>query len=344
MASSARSTRCLITLLACAGFVFSFHANAQSGDPLNTDAATGTNAMPIDPFAQSGSASPEPVQPPPMNPPGIPSPADGGGAAPGMIAPTYGDQVVPLTPGDTNTILGPDGNPFPVAIPPQILPAETLSQPIGREQPRSNVPQSFAPGPAQGPTTPSPQLRPSEVVEVKREDVSKKRTLAIFRTSMGNFTVRLFTRQVPRMTEHFIQLARGEKEFIDAKTGRKTRRPFYNGLIFHRVIENFIIQGGCPFGNGTAGPGFTMSDEFTPNLRHRKAGIVSMASAGEKDTNGSQFMITLTPQPEFDDKYTIIGEVTQGMDVIQDIARAKVGPTDRPIKRIYIIAIDVIEE
>ncbi len=185
---------------------------------------------------------------------------------------------------------------------------------------------------------------PSQVIDVRREDKVKKKTLAVFRTSMGNFTARLHTREAPRTAQHFIDLVRGDKEFSDAKTGQKTRRPFYNGLIFHRVIKNFIIQGGCPFGNGTGGPGFTILDEFTPSLRHRKAGMLSMANNGDANTNGSQFFITLGPQPDFDDKYTIFGEVIRGMDVVYDIANVKVGPTDRPIKRIYIIAIDILEE
>jgi peptidyl-prolyl cis-trans isomerase A (cyclophilin A) len=205
----------------------------------------------------------------------------------------------------------------------------------------SNIPAPAAPVPDTATQTENPAPVYPEDKDPAKE--LKKRVFATFRTSMGNFKVRLFTRQAPRSTRMFIELAKGEKEFIDAKTGQKVRRPFYNGLIFHRVVKNFIIQGGCPFGNGTGGPGFTFADEFTPALRHKKAGIVSLANAG-KDTNGSQFFITLSAQPDFDDKYTVIGEVVDGMNVVKDIGRLRVGPTDRPVKRVTIISVDISEQ
>lgn len=241
---------------------------------------------------------------------------------------------------------------FPEATPPQdqtLVPAEVVPLapgPATTEQPAPVNPGNYnVPAPATPPTE-APITSVVETVDPKAlpQKEVKKKVLATFRTSMGNFVVKLFTRQAPRTTKHFMELARGEKEFIDAKTGQKVRRPFYNGLIFHRVMKNFIIQGGCPFGNGTGGPGYTIADEFTPSLRHKKAGIVSMANAGARDTNGSQFFITLGPQPDFDDKYTIFGEVVQGMDVVKDISRIRVGPTDRPVKRITLIGIDFAEE
>ncbi len=190
-------------------------------------------------------------------------------------------------------------------------------------------------------------IAPSEVVTVvppTADDKLRKRVEAVFRTSVGNFTVLLQRRYAPRTVENFIELAKGTKEFVDAITGRKVVRPFFNGLIFHRVIKNFIVQGGCPFGTGKGGPGYSITDEFNPSLRHNKAGIVSMANAGQANTNGSQFFITMGPQPDFDDKNTVFGEVTKGMDTVRTINRARVGPTDRPIKRIYIIAVDIVEE
>src|SRR5262247_1437023 len=119
---------------------------------------------------------------------------------------------------------------------------------------------------------------------------------AHFTTSEGPFTVRLFDEQAPNTVANFVGLAEGTKEFTDPKTGQKTKRPFYDGLIFHRVIDGFMIQGGDPLGTGTGGPGYTFADEFHPKLRHSKAGILSMANRGP-NTNGGQFFITLVPTP-----------------------------------------------
>lgn len=279
-----------------------------------------------------------PAEAPPAGNPVPPPPQQAIEGSPGSYSEIYPEGAMSSPPPleIPSNLVGPDGNPVPVQVPQQMAPGGTSTLPAPVET-QNNM---FVPQPSE----PIRPVAPSEIVEAKPVEKTNKRTLAIFRTSVGNFTVRLFTKQVPRTSQHFIELVRGDKEFIDAKTGRKTRRPFYNGLIFHRVINNFIIQGGCPFGTGKGGPGFTIADEFTPNIRHKKAGILSMANAGQKDTNGSQFFITLGPQPEFDDKYTAFGEVTQGMDVVNEIARSKVGPTDRPIRRIYIIAIDIVEE
>lgn len=263
------------------------------------------------------------------------------------MTPEEMNQTVPLSPPPAYELPPQQTNPAASEAQPYQYPPVTQPGQVPAPGPGTSV----QPAPVQGRTynVPAP-ARPigppatSEVVAPTPVDMSKKRYQAVVRTSMGNFTIRLFNRQAPRTVEHFIQLAKGEKEFIDAKTGNKVRRPFYNGLIFHRVIKNFIIQGGCPFGNGTGGPGYTIADEFTPSLRHRKAGIVSMANAGQKDSNGSQFFITLGPQEAFNDKYTVFGEVVEGMEVVRDISRLRVGPTDRPIKRVTMIGIDIIEQ
>jgi peptidyl-prolyl cis-trans isomerase A (cyclophilin A) len=169
---------------------------------------------------------------------------------------------------------------------------------------------------------------------------SAKDPQAIVKTTLGSFTIQLFFHDAPKNVQNFMELAAGEKEFTDAKTGRRVHRPFYNGLIFHKVVPDFVIQGGCPFGNGKGGPGYTLPDEISTAHRHDRAGIVSMANIG-KDTNGSQFFITLASRPELDDKYTIIGEVIKGMDVVEKIGRAPTGPTSRPAKRIYIESIEI---
>jgi len=167
---------------------------------------------------------------------------------------------------------------------------------------------------------------------------------ALFTTTEGNFKVRLFDTDVPKTVENFAGLAEGTKEFTDPKTGQKTKRPFYDGLVFHRVIADFMIQGGDPLGTGTGGPGYKFADEFSPKLRHTKAGLLSMANAGP-NTNGSQFFITLAATPWLDNKHSIFGEVVDGMDVVDKIGRTPTSkPGDRPLKPISITNVTIQRE
>jgi peptidyl-prolyl cis-trans isomerase A (cyclophilin A) len=164
---------------------------------------------------------------------------------------------------------------------------------------------------------------------------------AHFTTSEGNFTVRLFDQEVPNTVANFVGLAEGTKEFTDPKTGQQAKRPYFDGLIFHRVIDGFMIQGGDPLGTGTGGPGYKFGDEFHPTLRHAKAGILSMANAGP-NTNGSQFFITLTPTPWLDNKHSVFGEVVEGMDVVKKIGSTQTSkPGDRPVKPITIQSVTI---
>ena len=154
-------------------------------------------------------------------------------------------------------------------------------------------------------------------------------TYAIFETSQGNIVVRLLEKEAPKTVENFIVLAEGTKEFIDEKSGKKQKKNYYDGLIFHRVIPKFMIQGGCPRGDGRGGPGYTFGDEFHPSLRHSKAGKLSMANAGP-GTNGSQFFITVAATPWLDNKHTIFGEVVEGQDVANKISNLPRDSSDRP--------------
>jgi peptidyl-prolyl cis-trans isomerase A (cyclophilin A) len=154
-------------------------------------------------------------------------------------------------------------------------------------------------------------------------------TYAIFETSQGNIVCRLFEKEAPKTVENFIGLAEGTKEFRDPISGKKEKRPYYDGLTFHRVIPQFMIQGGCPQGDGRGGPGYNFADEFHPSLRHNKPGKLSMANAGP-NTNGSQFFITVAPTPHLDNRHSIFGEVVEGQDIAVKISETSRDSMDRP--------------
>jgi peptidyl-prolyl cis-trans isomerase A (cyclophilin A) len=163
--------------------------------------------------------------------------------------------------------------------------------------------------------------------------------LAHFTTSEGNFSARLFDAEVPKTVANFAGLAEGTVEWTDPRTGRKVKQPYYDGTIFHRVIADFMIQGGDPLGQGTGGPGFTFADEFSPKLRHAKPGVLSMANRGP-NTNGGQFFITLVPTPWLDNKHSVFGEIVAGMDVVEKIGRTPTS-ADRPLKPVTIQSVTI---
>lgn len=163
---------------------------------------------------------------------------------------------------------------------------------------------------------------------------------AEFNTSEGNFTVRLYDEEAPKTVENFVGLAEGTKEWSDPRTNQKVKTPYYDGGIFHRVIDGFMIQGGDPLGQGIGGPGYNFADEFHPKLRHNKPGILSMANRGP-NTNGGQFFITLGPTPHLDDRHSVFGEVVEGMDVVKKIGSTQTGDRDRPVKDIVITSIKI---
>ncbi|MBX2800261.1 MAG: peptidylprolyl isomerase [Myxococcales bacterium] len=143
--------------------------------------------------------------------------------------------------------------------------------------------------------------------------------MARFVTSAGNIEAELYESQVPRTVANFVALATGNVEWTNP-SGQKTSDPLYSGTVFHRVIPDFMIQGGCPQGTGTGGPGYRFGDEIVAGLTHSEPGILSMANAGP-NTNGSQFFITEVPTPHLDGKHAVFGKVTDGGDLIPKIAR-----------------------
>jgi peptidyl-prolyl cis-trans isomerase A (cyclophilin A) len=151
----------------------------------------------------------------------------------------------------------------------------------------------------------------------------------VLETSLGTIVCRLLEKEAPKTVANFIDLAEGKKEFTDPKTGQRVKRNFYDGLRFHRVIPKFMIQGGCPRGDGRGGPGYQFADEFHPSLRHAKPGRLSMANSGP-NTNGSQFFITVAATPWLDNRHTIFGEVVEGQDVADRISNVPRDSSDQP--------------
>ena len=154
---------------------------------------------------------------------------------------------------------------------------------------------------------------------------------AVIETSMGTFVAKLYDREAPVTVQNFVGLATGKKPWRDPRNGQMVNnRPFYDGLAFHRVIPGFMIQGGCPLGTGTGGPGFSIPDEFSPQLRHSGPGILSMANAGP-NTGGSQFFVTVAATPWLDNRHSVFGKVVKGMEVVTAISQAQRDQRDRPL-------------
>ncbi len=157
-----------------------------------------------------------------------------------------------------------------------------------------------------------------------------EQTYAIFDTTEGSFTAKLHAELTPKTVENFVTLA----------DGTKTGKPFYDGTIFHRVIPDFMIQGGDPTGTGSGGPGYQFGDEFHASLKHTKAGLLSMANSGP-GTNGSQFFVTVAATPWLDNKHSIFGEVVEGFDVVKKISLLPRSPQDRPKQEVKINSVKI---
>ena len=178
-------------------------------------------------------------------------------------------------------------------------------------------------------------------------------TTIIMRTSEGSITINLFDDKAPNTVANFLGLATGEKEWADPYTGQPSHGKFYNGLTFHRIIKQFMIQGGCPLGTGTGGPGYEFDDEIDPSLKFDKPYLLAMANAGLRrgmdgkvhGTNGSQFFITTVPTPWLDGHHTIFGEVADddSKKVVDKLEALDTDPMDRPLEPAVILSVDVAE-
>lgn len=167
-------------------------------------------------------------------------------------------------------------------------------------------------------------------------------TFATLHTNHGDIRIELFPNHAPKTVKNFVGLAEGTQEWKDAKAGTMTTRPFYDGLIFHRVISGFMIQGGCPLGTGTGGPGYRFADEIHPELAFTKPYLLAMANAGP-GTNGSQFFVTVAPTTWLTGKHTIFGEVADqpSRDVVDKIAAVPTGAQDRPVSPVVIERVSI---
>ena len=163
---------------------------------------------------------------------------------------------------------------------------------------------------------------------------------ATLRTNQGTVVIRLFPDHAPKTVRNFVELAEGGRQWTNPETGQATTGKLYDGTIFHRVIPDFMIQGGDPLGTGRGGPGYKFGDEIHPDLRFDKPYLLAMANSGP-GTNGSQFFITTVPTPWLTGKHTIFGEVIGGADVVDNISRVQTVPGDRPVTDVVLQSVTI---
>jgi len=169
-----------------------------------------------------------------------------------------------------------------------------------------------------------------------------KNLTATLRTNLGSVLVRLFPDHAPKTVRNFTELAEGRREWTDPTTGATSKDRLYDGTIFHRVIPDFMIQGGDPLGTGRGGPGYQFADEFHPDLTFSRPYLLAMANAGP-GTNGSQFFITTVATPHLNGKHTIFGEVIEGSDVVDQISRVRTSRGDRPVEDVVLEFVQITE-
>ena len=203
------------------------------------------------------------------------------------------------------------------------------------------------------PSTPSKHDGIGVSVRSQAHETLGAMTTVIMRTSEGDIKINLFDDETPETVANFLGLATGEKEWIDPMTGQPSHEPFYNGLTFHRIIKDFMIQGGCPLGNGTGGPGYDFDDEIVPDLKFDHPYLLAMANAGLRrgmdgkihGTNGSQFFITTVPTPWLNGHHTIFGEVADddSKAVVDKLEAVNTDRMDRPTEPVGIVSVEVLK-
>jgi peptidyl-prolyl cis-trans isomerase A (cyclophilin A) len=222
----------------------------------------------------------------------------------------------------------PAGEPAPAS---ETAPADPAAPAAATSE---STPAVTAPKPAAPPATAKSTAKPAD----KTGATLKPGVYAHFETNMGNFTAELNEKEAPITVANFVGLASGTKEWTDPRSNQKVRKPYYDGLTFHRIIDGFMIQGGDPLGSGIGGPGFTIKDEYN-NLKHDKPGVMAMARTSAPDSAGSQFYITVAAPTFLDGQrppYVIFGQVVEGLDVVLNIGKTPTGPNDRPVKPVVI--------
>jgi peptidyl-prolyl cis-trans isomerase A (cyclophilin A) len=196
---------------------------------------------------------------------------------------------------------------------------------------KDNRPGGAVPAP---PREPPAELNAQEVIMASNIPQGPGDLYAVFQTSRGTIVVKLFEKDAPKTVANFVGLAKGSQDWIDPRTGQKSKAKLYDGTVFHRVIPQFMIQGGDPLGTGTGGPGYKFEDEFQSGRKFDKPGVLAMANAGP-NTNGSQFFITEVATPHLNSRHTIFGEVVKGGELVPQIARA--GNAQTKLERVEIV-------
>ncbi|WP_304608593.1 peptidylprolyl isomerase [Hyalangium versicolor] len=201
-------------------------------------------------------------------------------------------------------------------------PPESAASAVKPPEPPATPPEP----PAQPPPPPPPA---AELTGLQKDAMDGKDLWATFETSEGTIVVKLFSKDAPKTVANFVGLASGQKEWKDPATLQTIKRPLYDGTVFHRVIPNFMIQGGDPLGKGIGGPGYSFEDEFQSGRTFEKPGILAMANRGPA-TNGSQFFITVAPTPWLNNRHTIFGETVKGYDVVEKISKVPTAAANAP--------------
>ena len=256
-----------------------------------------------------------------------------------LMAAGCGGAPEPARPADTPAATPaptPAPTPTPEAAPPA-TPTEKPTTPAETPAPSTEKPATTPPAETAKPAAPE---KPAVSAEKYGPGV-----YAHFTTTHGNFIVRFFEKDAPLTVQNFVGLAEGKKQWTDPRTNRLVRRPYYNNLTFHRIIPNFMIQGGDPTGTGFSGPGFKFNDEVSPKLKHDRPGIVSMANSGP-NTNGGQFFITVAPYSSLDGKYSVFGEVVEGLDKVVAISKVPTtgprgDPQNKPLKPVIMKSVTI---